>query len=92
MPLFLFYLILMFMFMQMYGFGKSEVVDRATLKRRIRDLIIKLSTDQPLYLIFHDYMQDLKYVIFYSIFSTHTRAPADPKLKPPLSSIQIPQF
>jgi len=45
-----------------YVFGKSEEVSRATLKSRIHDLIIKLSTNQPLYLVFHDYSQDLQYL------------------------------
>ncbi|EMD40754.1 hypothetical protein CERSUDRAFT_111333 [Gelatoporia subvermispora B] len=45
-----------------YNFGKSEDVDKRTFKQRIRDLIAEHCAKGPLFLIFHDNSQDIKYL------------------------------
>ncbi|THG99307.1 hypothetical protein EW026_g3009 [Hermanssonia centrifuga] len=44
-----------------YSFGESEEVDKKTFKKRIRDLIGDNRSKGPLFLIFHDANQDVKY-------------------------------
>ncbi|KAF9247299.1 hypothetical protein BU15DRAFT_38431 [Melanogaster broomeanus] len=45
-----------------FSFGKSEEVDKATFKRRIQTLVSDLQSAGPLFLIFHDNSQDIKYL------------------------------
>ncbi|KAH9943465.1 uncharacterized protein BXZ73DRAFT_97505 [Epithele typhae] len=45
-----------------YNFGTSEIVSRAEFKQRIRDLIAQNRADGPLFLVFHDNSQDIKYL------------------------------
>ncbi|KAJ7590945.1 hypothetical protein C8J56DRAFT_934289 [Mycena floridula] len=46
-----------------FGFGESERISKKDLKSRINDLITRLRTKNgPLFLVFHDYSQDLKYL------------------------------
>jgi hypothetical protein len=50
---------------QNYNFGKSEDVSKAGFKNRICDLVSGLSGPSrgPLFLVFHDNSQDIKYVV-----------------------------
>ncbi|TFK75817.1 hypothetical protein BDN72DRAFT_785842 [Pluteus cervinus] len=45
-----------------YNFGASEKVTKATLRRKTHDLIAPLAKEGPLYLVFHDHKQDIKYL------------------------------
>ncbi|TFY50932.1 hypothetical protein EVJ58_g10826 [Rhodofomes roseus] len=45
-----------------YNFGKSEDVDKLTFRQRIRDMIAKYREMGPLFLVFHDNNQDVKYL------------------------------
>ncbi|KAI6163017.1 hypothetical protein EDD17DRAFT_1693935 [Pisolithus thermaeus] len=45
-----------------FSFGKSEEVNKATFKRRIQALIEECKKSGPLFLIFHDNNQDIKYL------------------------------
>ncbi|KAI6047401.1 hypothetical protein EDC04DRAFT_2876436 [Pisolithus marmoratus] len=45
-----------------FSFGKSEEVNKATFKQRIQALIEDLKKSGPLFLIFHDNNQDIKYL------------------------------
>jgi hypothetical protein len=45
-----------------YNFGESEVVTKAEFKTRICDLFVRLSGHGPIYLVFHDNSQDIKYL------------------------------
>ncbi|KAG6336841.1 hypothetical protein ID866_2237 [Astraeus odoratus] len=45
-----------------FVFGKSEEVNRATFKQRIQTLIEELKKSGPVFLIFHDNNQDMKYL------------------------------
>ena len=45
---------------QHYQFGTSEYIDKKEFKVRIQTLISELSKLGPLYLVFHDYSQDIK--------------------------------
>ncbi|KAH9899896.1 hypothetical protein C8Q73DRAFT_681374 [Cubamyces lactineus] len=47
---------------EFYNFGPSEVVSRSTFKQRIQDLINEHKATGPLFLIFHDSSQDIKYL------------------------------
>lgn len=48
--------------MQNYDFGDSEIVDRYTFKKRICEMIKRLRDAGPLFLVFHDWHGDIKYV------------------------------
>jgi len=43
-----------------YDFGNSEIVNKATFKNRICDMIDRLRCAGPLFLVFHDYHGDMK--------------------------------
>ncbi|KZT12480.1 uncharacterized protein LAESUDRAFT_718741 [Laetiporus sulphureus 93-53] len=45
-----------------FGFGESEEVDKKTFRKRILDLIETHRQAGPLFLIFHDNKQDIKYL------------------------------
>ncbi|EGO01874.1 hypothetical protein SERLA73DRAFT_150940 [Serpula lacrymans var. lacrymans S7.3] len=45
-----------------FKFGESQIVTRADFKQRIQDLISSLSENGPVYLVFHDNNQDIKYL------------------------------
>ncbi|KAI0068534.1 hypothetical protein BV25DRAFT_1791899 [Artomyces pyxidatus] len=45
-----------------YNFGTSEIVSRKEFKTRINDLLDRISTPGPLFLVFHDNSQDVKYL------------------------------
>ncbi|KAI0921070.1 hypothetical protein AcW2_006160 [Taiwanofungus camphoratus] len=45
-----------------YNFGESEEVSKREFKRRICDLIAKHRATGPLFLVFHDNHQDIKYL------------------------------
>ncbi|KAF9463900.1 hypothetical protein BDZ94DRAFT_1192050 [Collybia nuda] len=45
-----------------YNFGKSEIVKKAAFKTRIFDLFKQLSEYGPVFLVFHDNYQDIKYL------------------------------
>ncbi|KAG9317407.1 hypothetical protein JVU11DRAFT_1606 [Chiua virens] len=45
-----------------FAFGTSEQVNKATFKSRIQKLITDLQSAGPLFLIFHDNNQDIKYL------------------------------
>ncbi|KAF9446955.1 hypothetical protein P691DRAFT_803252 [Macrolepiota fuliginosa MF-IS2] len=45
-----------------YNFGTSEKIPRSTFKSRVRELIEQLRAEGPLYLVFHDNSQDIKYM------------------------------
>jgi len=45
-----------------FSFGESEIVNRATFKTRIQNLLADVQTDGPLFMIFHDNNQDIKYL------------------------------
>ncbi|OBZ70193.1 Good for full DBP5 activity protein 2 [Grifola frondosa] len=45
-----------------YNFGRSEEVNKKAFKQRICDLITKHRNLGPLFLVFHDYNQDIKYL------------------------------
>ncbi|KAF9821138.1 hypothetical protein IEO21_00746 [Rhodonia placenta] len=45
-----------------FGFGQSEDVDKTTFAQRIRDLITMHRAAGPLFLVFHDSHQDIKYL------------------------------
>ncbi|KAI0335439.1 hypothetical protein GY45DRAFT_1316760 [Cubamyces sp. BRFM 1775] len=47
---------------EFYNFGPSEVVNRSTFKQRIQDLINEHRSTGPLFLVFHDSSQDIKYL------------------------------
>lgn len=47
---------------QAYNFGESEKIPRSTFKGRVRSLIERLKETGPLYLVFHDNSQDIKYM------------------------------
>ncbi|KAI0375610.1 hypothetical protein BV20DRAFT_959607 [Pilatotrama ljubarskyi] len=47
---------------EFYSFGDSEVVNKHTFKQRIQDLINKHREAGPLFLVFHDNSQDIKYL------------------------------
>ncbi|KAH9853500.1 hypothetical protein C2E23DRAFT_777126 [Lenzites betulinus] len=47
---------------EFYNFGKSEVVTRHEFKRRIQELVGKLREAGPVFLVFHDHSQDVKYL------------------------------
>ena len=46
--------------LQHYQFGTSEYINKNGFKVRIQNLISELSKAGPLYLVFHDYSQDIK--------------------------------
>ncbi|KAG1892368.1 hypothetical protein F4604DRAFT_1565189 [Suillus subluteus] len=45
-----------------FSFGDSELVNRATFRTRIQNLVADLQKYGPLFLIFHDNNQDIKYL------------------------------
>jgi len=45
-----------------YNFGKSEKISRSTFKNRVGSLLNGLRESGPLYLVFHDNNQDIKYM------------------------------
>ncbi|KAI0732947.1 hypothetical protein C8Q72DRAFT_73998 [Fomitopsis betulina] len=45
-----------------YNFGKSEDLDKLTFRQRIRDMISTYRAKGPLFLVFHDNSQDVKYL------------------------------
>ncbi|KAI0650785.1 hypothetical protein C8Q79DRAFT_901946 [Trametes meyenii] len=45
-----------------YNFGQSEVVDKRAFKQRIQGLIARLRESGPVFLVFHDSSQDIKYL------------------------------
>ncbi|KAH9938180.1 uncharacterized protein B0H18DRAFT_965939 [Fomitopsis serialis] len=45
-----------------YNFGQSEDVDKHTFRQRIRDMLAKYREMGPLFLVFHDNNQDVKYL------------------------------
>ncbi|EIN10455.1 hypothetical protein PUNSTDRAFT_112307 [Punctularia strigosozonata HHB-11173 SS5] len=45
-----------------YTFGESEYVTRSRMKERVKSLLKDLSSNGPLYLVFHDANQDIKYL------------------------------
>jgi len=47
---------------QFYDFGQSEDVTMKELKERIHDMIPSMATPGPLFLVFHDNSQDIKYL------------------------------
>ncbi|KAF8138415.1 hypothetical protein EV363DRAFT_1313880 [Boletus edulis] len=47
---------------QFFAFGTSEQVNKATFKDRIQTLVADLQSRGPLFLIFHDNNQDIKYL------------------------------
>lgn len=47
---------------QNYNFGESEVVSKAAFKSLVCDLISRLHQYGPVFLVFHDNNQDIKYV------------------------------
>ncbi|PVG00544.1 hypothetical protein CPB86DRAFT_782613 [Serendipita vermifera] len=46
-----------------YAFGTSEVLPRAEIVKRIRELIQPPNQEGPIFLIFHDHSQDIKYLV-----------------------------
>jgi len=47
---------------QFYDFGRSEDVMMKQLKERIHNMIHSMATPGPLFLVFHDNSQDIKYL------------------------------
>ncbi|KAI0832389.1 hypothetical protein BC628DRAFT_1310050 [Trametes gibbosa] len=47
---------------EFYNFGQSEVVTKHAFKQRIQELIAKHREAGPLFLVFHDHSQDVKYL------------------------------
>src|SRR6266576_6226447 len=47
---------------QFYDFGQSEDVTMKELKERIHNMIHSMATPGPLFLVFHDNSQDIKYL------------------------------
>src|SRR6266436_2530925 len=47
---------------QFYDFGESEDVTMKQLKERIHNMLQSMATPGPLFLVFHDNSQDLKYL------------------------------
>ena len=47
---------------QFYDFGQSEDVTMKQLKERIHNMIHSMATPGPLFLVFHDNSQDIKYL------------------------------
>ncbi|KAH7914204.1 hypothetical protein BJ138DRAFT_1110783 [Hygrophoropsis aurantiaca] len=45
-----------------YSFGESEIVPRVVFKSRIQTMISSLQQSGPLFLVFHDNSQDIKYL------------------------------
>ncbi|KAG6821622.1 hypothetical protein H0H93_000131 [Arthromyces matolae] len=45
-----------------YGFGESKLVKKALLSKAINDFIIELGEYGPVFLVFHDNHQDIKYL------------------------------
>ncbi|KIM90889.1 hypothetical protein PILCRDRAFT_811386 [Piloderma croceum F 1598] len=45
-----------------YNFGETEFIDKNQFKKRIQGLISDLTKNGPLYLVFHDNNQDIKYL------------------------------
>ncbi|KAF8621635.1 hypothetical protein AX15_007653 [Amanita polypyramis BW_CC] len=45
-----------------YGFGTSEIVQKSVFKKKICDLISSLHRYGPVFLVFHDNKQDIKYL------------------------------
>ncbi|KAH7887666.1 hypothetical protein F5I97DRAFT_1861958, partial [Phlebopus sp. FC_14] len=45
-----------------FAFGTSEVVNKAAFRRRIQNLVTGLQATGPLFLVFHDNNQDIKYL------------------------------
>ncbi|KIK92712.1 hypothetical protein PAXRUDRAFT_13075 [Paxillus rubicundulus Ve08.2h10] len=45
-----------------FSFGTSEEVSKTTFKQRIQTLVSELQTAGPLFLVFHDNSQDIKYL------------------------------
>ncbi|KAF5387708.1 hypothetical protein D9615_000493 [Tricholomella constricta] len=45
-----------------YGFGKSEIVKKAAFKTRVCGFITELAKYGPVFLVFHDNNQDIKYL------------------------------
>ncbi|TFK43450.1 hypothetical protein BDQ12DRAFT_675007 [Crucibulum laeve] len=45
-----------------YNFGESELVKKASFKKRIQTFIASLSEYGPVFLVFHDNSQDIKYL------------------------------
>ncbi|KAI5124911.1 hypothetical protein M0805_007339 [Coniferiporia weirii] len=45
-----------------YSFGKTEILNKATFKIRINDMITEFQRLGPLFLVFHDCNQDIKYL------------------------------
>ncbi|KZT74359.1 hypothetical protein DAEQUDRAFT_781910 [Daedalea quercina L-15889] len=45
-----------------FNFGNSEDVDKHTFRQRIRDMIARYREKGPLFLVFHDNNQDVKYL------------------------------
>lgn len=48
--------------MQAYNFGESEKISKNAFKTRVAGLINGLRANGPLYLVFHDNSQDIKYM------------------------------
>ena len=48
--------------LQHYKFGESVSIKFKALKQHVHDLIERLHKAGPLYLVFHDPSQDIKYV------------------------------
>ena len=47
---------------QFYDFGQSEDVTMKQMKERIHNMIQSMATPGPLFLVFHDNSQDIKYL------------------------------
>lgn len=45
-----------------YSFGESEIVSRTNFKSRIQTLLASFQEQGPLFMVFHDYSQDIKYL------------------------------
>ncbi|PCH41065.1 hypothetical protein WOLCODRAFT_137165 [Wolfiporia cocos MD-104 SS10] len=45
-----------------FSFGESEVIDKKAFRQRVRDMIATHRASGPLFLVFHDYKQDIKYL------------------------------
>ncbi|KAG6857091.1 hypothetical protein H0H87_009652 [Tephrocybe sp. NHM501043] len=45
-----------------YGFGESEYIKKSVFPGRVGDFLTSLSTYGPVYLVFHDNSQDIKYL------------------------------
>lgn len=46
-----------------FSYGQSEVLPRSDFIRRIQELVKPEACDEPLFLVFHDHSQDLKYLV-----------------------------